>query len=274
MAAEAEGMALGTGVMLLPLHQPVDFAEQLATLDVISGGRLIVGVGLGYRDAENAALGLDPRQRVGRFEEALQLVERLWGGEPVSHQGKHFTLRDVRISMPPAQRPRPPIWLAANTDPGVRRAARLGDAWLMNPHTTGAALQRQLALFHDTRRQAGRPPAREVPLLRECCVAPTTAEALAVGGPFLDAKYGAYRRWEQDKALPEDDEWSARFDELARDRFLLGDPVRVREEIARYRELLGITMLVVRAQWPGMAQEPVLRTIRLLGEQVLPGLPA
>ena len=274
MAAEAEGMALGTGVMLLPLHQPVDFAEQLATLDVISGGRLIVGVGLGYRDAENAALGLDPRQRVGRFEEALQLVERLWGGEPVSHQGKHFTLRDVRISMPPAQRPRPPIWLAANTDPGVRRAARLGDAWLMNPHTTGAALQRQLALFHDTRRQAGRPPAREVPLLRECCVAPTTAEALAAGGPFLDAKYGAYRSWEQDKALPEDDEWSARFDELARDRFLLGDPVRVREEIARYRELLGITMLVVRAQWPGMAQEAVLRTIRLLGEQVLPGLPA
>jgi alkanesulfonate monooxygenase SsuD/methylene tetrahydromethanopterin reductase-like flavin-dependent oxidoreductase (luciferase family) len=274
MAAEAEGMALGTGVMLLPLHQPVDFAEQLATLDVISGGRLIVGVGLGYRDAENAALGLDPRQRVGRFEEALQLVERLWGGEPVSHQGKHFTLRDVRISMPPAQRPRPPIWLAANTDPGVRRAARLGDAWLMNPHTTGAALQRQLALFQETRRQAGRPPAREVPLLRECCVAPTTAEALAAGGPFLDAKYGAYRRWEQDKALPEDDEWSARFDELARDRFLLGDPVRVREEIARYRELLGITMLVVRAQWPGMAQEAVLRTIRLLGEQVLPGLPA
>ena len=274
MAAEAEGMALGTGVLLLPLHQPVDFAEQLATLDVISGGRLIVGVGLGYRDAENEALGLNPRERVGRFVEALQLVERLWGGEPVTHQGKHFTLRDVRISMPPAQRPRPPIWLAANTDPGVRRAARLGDAWLMNPHTTGAALQRQLALFHDTRRQAGRPPAREVPLLRECCVATTTAEALAAGGPFLDAKYGAYRSWEQDKALPEDDQWSTRFDELAGDRFLLGDPVRVREEIARYRELLGITTLIVRVQWPGMAQEAVLRSIRLLGEQVLPGLPA
>jgi alkanesulfonate monooxygenase SsuD/methylene tetrahydromethanopterin reductase-like flavin-dependent oxidoreductase (luciferase family) len=274
MAAEAEGMALGTGVMLLPLHQPVDFAEQLATLDVISGGRLIVGVGLGYRDAENEALGLNPRERVGRFVEALQLVERLWGGEPVTHQGKHFTLRDVRISMPPAQRPRPPIWLAANTDPGVRRAARLGDAWLMNPHTTGAALQRQLALFHDTRRQAGRRPAREVPLLRECCVATTTAEALAAGGPFLDAKYGAYRSWEQDKALPEDDQWSTRFDELAGDRFLLGDPVRVREEIARYRELLGITTLIVRVQWPGMAQEAVLRSIRLLGEQVLPGLPA
>jgi alkanesulfonate monooxygenase SsuD/methylene tetrahydromethanopterin reductase-like flavin-dependent oxidoreductase (luciferase family) len=272
IAAEAEGMTLGTGVLLLPLHQPVDLAEQLATLDVISGGRLVVGLGLGYRDAENKAFGLNPRERVGRLVEGLQVLERLWSGEPVSYEGKHFTLRDVRISMPPAQRPRPPIWLAANTDPGVRRAARLGDAWLMNPHTTGAALQRQLALFHDTRRQAGRPAAREVPLLRECCVAPTTAAALAAGGPFLDAKYGAYRSWEQDKALPADDQWSAMFEELARDRFLLGEPARVRDEIARYREALGVTTLIVRVQWPGMAQADVLRSIRLLGEQVLPAL--
>lgn len=273
LAAETGGMALGTGVLLLSLHQPVDLAEQLATLDVISGGRLIVGVGLGYRDAENAAFGLDPRQRVSRFVEALEVLPALWSGEPVRHQGRHFTLRDVRISMPPAQRPRPPIWLAANTDAGVRRAARLGDAWLMNPHTTVAALERQLALFHDARRAAGRPAARAVPLIRECCVAPTAAEALAAGGPFLDAKYSAYRSWEQDKALPTDDAWSARFDELARDRFLLGDPVRVRDEIARYRERLGITTLIVRVQWPGMAQAAVLRSIRLLGEQVLPKLP-
>jgi alkanesulfonate monooxygenase SsuD/methylene tetrahydromethanopterin reductase-like flavin-dependent oxidoreductase (luciferase family) len=272
IAAEADGMTLGTGVLLLPLHQPVDLAEQLATLDVISGGRLVVGVGLGYRDAENEAFGLEPRARVGRFVEALQLLERLWSGEPVRHAGPHFTLRDVRISMPPLQRPRPPLWLAANTDAGVRRAARLGDAWLMNPHTTGAALRRQLALFHDTRRAEGRPAAREVPLIRECCVAATPAGALAEGRPHLEAKYGAYRSWEQDKALPADDQWSARFDELARDRFLLGDPAAVRDEIARYRELLGITTLIVRVQWPGMDQAAVLRSIRLLGEQVLPHL--
>jgi alkanesulfonate monooxygenase SsuD/methylene tetrahydromethanopterin reductase-like flavin-dependent oxidoreductase (luciferase family) len=272
VAAEAEGMALGTGVILLPLHQPVDLAEQLATLDVISGGRLIVGVGLGYRDAENEAFGLKPRERVGRLVEGLEVLQRLWSGEPVRYEGRHFTLRDVRISMPPVQRPRPPIWLAANTDAGVARAARLGDAWLMNPHTTGAALRRQLTLFHDTRRAGGRPLAREVPLLRECCVAPTLDGALAEGRPHLEAKYGAYRSWEQDKALPTDDAWSARFDELARDRFLLGDPARVRDEIARYRELLGITMLIVRVQWPGMKQTAVLRTIRLLGERVLPAL--
>lgn len=272
VAAEADGMALGTGVILLPLHQPVDLAEQLATLDVISGGRLIVGVGLGYRDAENEAFGLNPRERVGRLVEGLDVLQRLWSGEPVRYEGRHFALRDARISMPPVQRPRPPIWLAANTDAGVTRAASLGDAWLMNPHTTGAALRRQLTLFHDTRRARGRPPAREVPLLRECCVAPSVDGALAEGRPHLEAKYGAYRSWEQDKALPADDAWSARFDELARDRFLLGDPARVRDEIARYRELLGVTVLIVRVQWPGMGQAAVLRTIRLLGERVLPGL--
>jgi alkanesulfonate monooxygenase SsuD/methylene tetrahydromethanopterin reductase-like flavin-dependent oxidoreductase (luciferase family) len=142
----------------------------------------------------------------------------------------------------------------------------------MNPHTTGAALRRQLALFHATRRDAGRPPAREVPLIRECCMAPTAAAALAEGRSHLEAKYGAYRSWEQDKALPADDQWSTRFDELGRDRFLLGDPARVREEIARYREELGVTTLIVRVQWPGMAQPAVLRSIRLLGEEVLPRL--
>jgi alkanesulfonate monooxygenase SsuD/methylene tetrahydromethanopterin reductase-like flavin-dependent oxidoreductase (luciferase family) len=272
VAAEAGEMSLGTGVLLLPLLSPVDVAEQVATLDVISGGRFIFGVGLGYRDAENAALGVDPRARVGRLEEGLEIVERLWGGEPVSYQGTHFQLRDVRISLRPLQQPRPPIWLAANADAGVKRAARMADAWLMNPHTTLPTLERQLALFHDTRAALGRPGARAVPLIRECYVAPDAAAAFAEARPFLEGKYGAYRAWEQDKALPAGESFAHDFETLARDRFLIGDPVRVREEIARYQEHLGITDLVVRAQWPGMDPARVLRTIRLLGDEVLPRL--
>jgi len=125
IAAEARGMILGTGVLLLPLHHPVEIAEQLATLDVIADGRLIFGVGLGYRDVENQALGQDPRDRVARLVEGLEAVERLWSGEPVDYDGRHFKLRSARISMRPMQSPRPPIWLAANSDAGVRRAARL-----------------------------------------------------------------------------------------------------------------------------------------------------
>ncbi|MBI4637588.1 MAG: LLM class flavin-dependent oxidoreductase [Candidatus Rokubacteria bacterium] len=270
IAAEADGMALGTGCLLLPLHHPVEVAEQIATLDVISGGRVIFGVGLGYRDVENEAFGQDPRERVGRLVEGLEVIERLWSGEPVTYAGRHFQLREVRISMPPLQRPRPPVWLAANSDAGVRRAARLGDAWLMNPHATLPTLERQLALFRETRRDAGKPPAGEVPMTKECYVAPDAAAALAEARPFLQSKYRAYQRWEQDKALPPGEGFALPFEELARDRFIIGDPRMVGDEIARYRERLGVTTITLRLQWPGLEQAKVLRSIRLLGEQVLP----
>ena len=269
IAADARGMQLGTGVILLPLHHPVDVAEQLATLDVISDGRLIFGAGLGYRDVENVAFGHDPKERVGRLVEGLDVVQRLWRGEPVTYEGRHFSLRGVRISMRPLQNPRPPIWLAANGDAGVKRAARLGDAWLMNPHATLATLERQLELFRSTRREAGRPAAVETPLIKECYVAPEAATAVTEAATFLGEKYGAYRRWEQDKALPAGESFDASFEELARDRFILGDPVRVAEEIARYRERLGVTTMIFRLQWPGMDHEKVMRSIRLLGHKVL-----
>lgn len=269
LAADARGMILGTGVLLLPLHHPVDIAEQLATLDVITDGRLVFGVGLGYRDVENRALGHDPKDRVGRLVEGLEVVERLWRGEPVTYEGRHFSLRSARISMRPLQSPRPPIWLAANSDLGVKRAARLGDAWLMNPHATLATLVRQLELFQSTRRELGRPPAIETPLIKECYVAPDTATALAEAPMFIGPKYSAYRRWEQDKALPAGESFDGSFAQLARDRFIIGDPARVVDEIARCREQLGVTTLIFRLQWPGMDQEKVLRSIRLLGQKVL-----
>lgn len=270
VAAEAEGMRLGTGCLLLPLHHPVELAEQIATLDVISGGRFIFGVGLGYRDVENEAMGQKPGERVQRLVEGLEIIERLWSGEPVSYAGTYFTLTEVRISMPPLQKPRPPIWLAANSDAGVRRAARLGDAWLMNPHATLPTLERQLALFTAARAGAGKPSAREIPIAKECYMAPDAASALAEARPFLEAKYRAYQRWEQDKALPAGESFQLAFEELVRDRFIIGDPVKVGEEISRYRDRLGVTTMTLRLQWPGMEQSRVLRSIRLLGEQVLP----
>lgn len=270
VAAEAEGMDLGTGCLLLPLHHPLEVAEQLATLDVICGGRLVVGIGLGYRDVENEAMGLNPRDRVGRLIEGLEVIDRLWTAEPVTYAGRHFLLKDARISMPPVQRPRPPIWLAANSDVGVRRAARHGDAWLMNPHSTRATLERQLALFHQTRRALGRPPAREIPLIKECYPAANRAAALEEARPLLEPKYQAYRGWEQDKALPAGETFALDFARLAKDRFLLGDAEGIADDIAVYRQGLGVTTMIFRLQWPGLEQARVLRAIRQLGERVFP----
>ena len=161
-------------------------------------------------------MGLDPKQRVGRLVEGLALIERLWTGEPVTWKGTHFQVEDVRISMPTVQRPRPPIWLAANGDAGVRRAATIADAWLMNPHSTLATLERQLALFRRAREASGRPPAAEIPVIKECLVAATKSAALAAARPFLESKYRAYQRWEQDKALPPGESFALDFEALAR----------------------------------------------------------
>ncbi len=270
LAADAEGMTLATGALILPLHQPVDIAEQLATLDIITGGRFIFGAALGYREVENRAFQHDPKDRVGRFKECLEVIKQLWTGEPVTFHGKHFQLDNVQISMPPLQRPRPPIWLAANADIGVKRAARLGDAWIMNPHATVDTLKRQMDLFHATRAEAGLPRAEAIPVGRECYVAPTMRQAVAEGRPLIEGKYDAYRKWGQDEAMPEDDNWDMGIEELVKDRFIIGDPPRVRDEVAKYRERLGVTHMVFRVQWPGIDHENVLRTIRLLGKDVLP----
>jgi len=111
--------------------------------------------------------------------------------------------------------------------------------------------------------------ATEIPLIKECYVAPDAATAVAEAQRFLGPKYEAYRQWEQDKALPAGESFDASFEDLARDRFILGDPVRVSEEIARYRERLGVTTMIFRLQWPGMDHEKVMRSIRLLGHKVL-----
>src|SRR5439155_1247517 len=162
--------------------------------------------------------------------------------------------------------PIPTLARVAAEAPGLRGAARVGDGWLMNPHATLSTLERQQALFRSTRRDLGRPAATETPLIKECYVAPEPSTAFAESAAFLDAKYRAYRRWEQDKALPPGESFAESFEELARDRFVIGDPAGVAEEIARYRERLGVTTLIFRLQWPGMDQAKVLRSIRLLGE--------
>ena len=126
LLAETERMRIITGIILLSLHKPLDIAEQLATLDVMSGGRLVFGAGLGYRDVEFKAFGTTAHERVQRLEENLDAIKRLWTEDDVSMKGSHFELDRATVSLKPVQKPHPPIWLGANADAAVRRAARAG----------------------------------------------------------------------------------------------------------------------------------------------------
>jgi len=264
LAAESGDLRLVAGILLLPLLNPLDVAEQAATLDVLAGGRFVLGVGLGYRDEENTAFDLPP-ERVAVFREKLDVVRRLLEGEEVTASGHGYRLEGARLTLRPIQRPRPPIWMAANSDAAVRRAARLADTWYVNPHTTLAEVERQLALF---RAERGSEP-DELPLMREACIAPTDEEARALAQPYLAPKYAAYVDWGQSDVLPPSDTLRQEWNELRAGRFVLGSPETAAAQIRALRDL-GVTELVLRVQWPGMPHRAAMRTLELLASDVLP----
>ena len=138
LAPDAEGMKLMTGILLLAYHNPVDIAEQVVTLDHISNGRFILGLGLGYREKELEAFGTNRRDRVSRFEESITLMKQLWTGAEVTFEGKHWQVHEARIALTPVQKPHPPIWIAAQSTGAVRRAARIADACLLGPQPSWA----------------------------------------------------------------------------------------------------------------------------------------
>ncbi|MCP5155898.1 MAG: LLM class flavin-dependent oxidoreductase [Ectothiorhodospiraceae bacterium] len=268
LAPEAEGMQVGPNILVFPALSPVLVAEEAATLDWMTGGRYVLGVGLGYRPEEFTAMGARLGDRVGRLEEGLEVVRRLWTEERVTHAGKHFRLDDVGLSLKPVHPKGPPVWIAAVVEKAIRRAAVLGDEWLITFYPTAATLADQLRMYREARAEAGLPPAVDYPLCRECYVGATTARALAEAQGPLQYKYGAYASWGQDKILSDADRFDQPFEDFRADRFIVGDEAWVRDELARYHETLGIEHFVMRMQWPGLEQSLVLRSIERLGRIV------
>ncbi|MBI2460117.1 MAG: LLM class flavin-dependent oxidoreductase [Candidatus Rokubacteria bacterium] len=273
LAAEAGPMRLGITIYLLPLLNPVAVAEEAATLDIVTGGRLIFGIGLGYREVEDRAFGLGQGDRVRRLADHLRVIERLWAGEAVTFESPHCRLVEARTALRPVQRPRPPVWVAANSDRAVERAAELGDAWIVNPHATVQTIERQLGLYRAALARLGKPSPVELPVMREIFVAGSRAEALRLVRPSLERKYQAYVQWGQHRALPRDDDMTQGFEDLVRDRFILGDPAGCAAEIRRCADLVGATTMIFRVHWPGMPHDAVARAMRLLAEQVRPLVP-
>jgi alkanesulfonate monooxygenase SsuD/methylene tetrahydromethanopterin reductase-like flavin-dependent oxidoreductase (luciferase family) len=268
--ADGPHLRLNFGAIILPLHKPLDIAESLASMDVMSGGRVIFSAGLGYRDVEFLAFGTHVGERVKRFEENLTAIKRLWTDDSVDMKGSHFELRGASVSVKPVQKPHPPVWIAANADAAIRRAARLGDCWYVNPHNRIDTIVRQADVYKRALDELGKPFPREFPARREVFVARSRDEAVRLCRPFLATKYDAYRAWGQEQAMPEDDRLSADFDELVRDRFLLGSPDEVADQILRLNRETGINHLIMSVQWPGMPQGMVLEVIETLAREVLP----
>jgi alkanesulfonate monooxygenase SsuD/methylene tetrahydromethanopterin reductase-like flavin-dependent oxidoreductase (luciferase family) len=273
LSRSAPTMRLVTGVLLLSLVNPVEVAESVATLDALSDGRAVLGVGLGYSDHEFAAFGIDRRHRVARFEEGLEVVKALWSGEEVVHHGRHVRLDGVRPAVRPVQSPRPPIWIAGQTEPAVRRAARLGDAWYAPPFPSHAGLRELADVFAAEREASGLPKAEQFPVRRELLIADGREAALREATARSATRYETYVKWGIGGDL---DRSSGAFGTSAeahvREHFILGDAADCAEQLARLRDEVGMTDFMFKPQWPGLEHREAMRQLELFGTKVIPSL--
>jgi alkanesulfonate monooxygenase SsuD/methylene tetrahydromethanopterin reductase-like flavin-dependent oxidoreductase (luciferase family) len=181
LAMRTTTLRLGSAVIVLPWHNPVLLAEQAATLDLISGGRFDFGIGKGYRHSEFHGFQIAPAEAEARFEEALALMTRAWTSrERFSHQGRFWHFEDIVVEPPPAQRPHPPLWVAAGSEASIRRAAARGFNLILDQYASAQALGERITLYGAERRAHGLAfDPMQVAVARQLYVAKDAADARA-----------------------------------------------------------------------------------------------
>lgn len=273
MAERFPDMRVATAILLLPLLHPVEVAEQLATLDVMSGGRVVFGAGLGYTDREFELFGIDRKERTARLEESIGLIRALWSGEPVHHRGRFWQVDAEAPVVLPVQEGGPPVWVGGGAPASAKRAARIGDTFYPPPFVDHATLRELHDLYLATRRELGRPDPTTVPIRRDLYLADSVEEAAARIEPFVNGRSRTYLKWGMgnEGAVAEAMQQESQQEDTASlgQRLLLGPPDVVAAELDALRRDVGMTDFVLRVQWPGMPVEESIEQLGRFGE-VLP----
>jgi len=258
------GLYLGTSIFLLPLHYPVQVAEQTSTLDILSEGRFLFGVGQGYRNVEFQSFGLEKRHRRDRLVEGVQVIRKLWAEDNVSFQGEFFQLDGVSIAPKPLQRPGPPILMGGDTVRSVSRVPEVGDHWIASRRHSKAFLRQALSVYKDALEQQGK-EFKGLFIFRDLCIAGSSREG---EDRIKEAYERRYRRYQQ-RGQP-GERYDLPFDELKKDRLIVGSPGEVIEEVMAYHREFGAEIMWFKVDWPGMDPQLTLETIQAFGEQVIP----
>ncbi len=266
VTAHVEDMDLGI-LYLLPLENPITLAEEISTLDLLSGGRLTVAVAQGWREFQFKAFGLEPRERLSRFLETLEVMKQLWTQDNVSFHGRHHQIEVDRPISRPVQQPYPRLLVAANADRGVRRTARIADGWLISTRATMPTIEHQAGVYRQALEESGNKGT--IWAWREAYVATSRQRAMEIIRPAVEEMYADRASLGHARDLPEADRIDVPFEQILENRFIIGSPEECVQEIKRYEEL-GVETIIMRVQWPGMAQEQALEAIRLMGREVIP----
>ena len=286
LAARTQRIRLGTGVVVLPLNHPVRVAEEYAMLDLLSGGRVDLGVGRGYQPHEFAGYGVDQARSRDMFRESVEIVQRAWTEERFDYEGEFYRFHDLSVRPKPLQKPHPPIWMASLSPDTFQLCGQYGFHLMCAPVfgfdvNRGAA---QIEQYRAALREHGRDPAgHEVASLCMTYVADTTQEALA---DFRDAVMWYFHTFAKYIAPPKGQPAIKTYEmyTAARDwlqtiewdmvvqsgAVVCGSPDQVAERIAQIHELCGITHYLAWTRIGGLAHEKVLRSMELMRDKVMP----
>jgi alkanesulfonate monooxygenase SsuD/methylene tetrahydromethanopterin reductase-like flavin-dependent oxidoreductase (luciferase family) len=265
---------IGTCVLLLPLHHPVHVAEDCAIIDLATKGRLVLSVGVGYQPPDFNAFEISISERARRTEEALEVVRLGWKGERFSYSGNYFHLNDALVSPRPYQHAGPPIWMAAWTAPGLRRAARIADGWIADPVQSLPVIKGFAERYRIEAAKLGRKPF--ICLMRDAVIAESMAAAEAQSAPTMVThrfyfEYGAYVPDEHLKEVRRASDLTFRI--AAKDRLVAGSPGDCLEQLLEWKEEIRPDYLIIRFRQPGgPPHEKALEAIRQFGDAVIPRL--
>lgn len=266
IASRTKRITIGTYVLLAPFIHPLKLAEDAAVVDVISNGRLRLGLGQGYRAEEFAAFGVPRAERLGRTLETIEILRRAWSGERFGFSGKHFQFADVRVLPTPRSRPHPELLWGAGARTAIERAAQLDLGFAC------VGGKKQVAIYRDRLFALGKDPERfSVVSSRVVYIADTPEQAWREVGDGLLYQAELYGKWLSAAAKTPTSKVLIRPDpERLKRTSILGPVDLVRDRLSEVIETTPLTELILVMQLPGVAPEKAYRGLRRFGTEVLP----
>ena len=270
-ATRTSKVDLGTFVLQTPYYNPMHLAEDVAMIDLMSKGRVILGIGLGYHPDYFRLFNEPYQHRFSRFEESIEIMRTAWSShEPFSYNGKRFQFENVMLTPKPYQRGGPPLWIGAAYPEAIARAGRLGDAWGILPFWDPITnLRSQASQYRESAAAHGRDA--KVVLMRDGWVAPTRKEAEQTFGPLWVEEMLFYWRW---KLLSPNEDFTSEADFTIQNLskyLVMGSPRECIEQLQMWKEVVGADYVIMRFRLPlGPEPERVIDCIRQFGQDVIP----
>jgi alkanesulfonate monooxygenase SsuD/methylene tetrahydromethanopterin reductase-like flavin-dependent oxidoreductase (luciferase family) len=271
LAAEVDAdVRLVPQVLIAPLYHPVLLAEELATLDIVTEGRLEVGLGLGYRPEEFDFFGVPFKERAPRLNETLELLRALWTEPTVTHHGRFWTLDGVQPHIQPVQSPYPPLWIGGQSNKAAVRAGKYGDFFPVPPETTEQEIAERFALVKEGFVARGKPFGPQ-PVRRNVHIGKDNDDAMREFTRVAQGRYITYAQRGQQELLSADD-LEKDFIHATASHAFVGATDDVINRIRGFVQRLPVSPIILKPQWPGMTGDETVAAINAVGSTVIAAL--